>query len=74
MFLSAIAHLDSIFAIGIGSETSGIRNVLIENCKFVAKTFAVYIKSRPRRGAFIEDIVCRNLMYLAPRRFLRSTF
>lgn len=55
---------DTIFAcIGIGSETSGgIRNVLIENCKFTkAKTFAVYIKSRPGRGAFIEDIVCRNL-------------
>jgi polygalacturonase len=55
---------DSIFAcIGIGSETSGgIRNVLVENCKFTkAKTFAVYIKSRPGRGAFIEDIACRNL-------------
>ena len=55
---------DSIFAcIGIGSETSGgIRNVLIENCKFLkAKTFAVYIKSRPGRGAFIEDIVCNKL-------------
>jgi polygalacturonase len=55
---------DNIFAcIGIGSETSGgIRNVLIENCKFrKAKTFAVYIKSRPGRGAFIENIVCRNL-------------
>lgn len=55
---------DTIFAcIGIGSETSGgIRNVLIENCKFTkAKTFAVYIKSRPGRGAFIEDIVCKNL-------------
>ena len=55
---------DTIFAcIGIGSETSGgIRNVLIENCKFTkAKTFAIYIKSRPGRGAFIEDIVCKNL-------------
>ena len=55
---------DTIFAcIGIGSETSGgIRNVLIENCEFTkAKTFAVYIKSRPGRGAFIEDIVCKNL-------------
>jgi len=55
---------DTIFAcIGIGSETSGgIKNVLIENCKFTkAKTFAVYIKSRPGRGAFIEDIVCKNL-------------
>ena len=50
---------DSIFAcIGIGSETSGgIRNVLIEKCKFTAaKTHAIYIKSRPGRGAFIENI------------------
>jgi polygalacturonase len=55
---------DSIFAcIGIGSETSGgIRNVRINNCKFTgAKTFAVYIKSRPGRGAFIEDITATNL-------------
>ncbi|MBD0365400.1 MAG: right-handed parallel beta-helix repeat-containing protein [Flavisolibacter sp.] len=55
---------DSIFAcIGIGSETSGgIRNVRIENCKFTyAKTHGVYIKSRPGRGAFIEDIICNNL-------------
>jgi polygalacturonase len=55
---------DSIFAcIGIGSETSGgIRNVRIENCKFTsAKTHAIYIKSRPGRGAFIENIVCNNL-------------
>lgn len=55
---------DSIFAcIGIGSETSGgIRNVLIENCKFSnTKTYAIYIKSRPGRGAFIEDITARNL-------------
>ena len=55
---------DSIFAcIGIGSETSGgIRNVLIEHCKFThARTFALYIKSRVGRGAFIEDIVARDL-------------
>jgi polygalacturonase len=55
---------DSIFAcIGIGSETSGgIRNVRINDCKFTqAKTFAIYIKSRPGRGAFIEDISCNNL-------------
>ena len=55
---------DSIFAcIGIGSETSGgIRNVRINHCKFTAaKTFAIYIKSRPGRGAFIEDITCDNL-------------
>src|SRR5580704_9675325 len=55
---------DAIFAcIGIGSETSGgIRNVHISGCKFTAaKTYAVYIKSRPGRGAFIEDISCNNL-------------
>ncbi len=55
---------DSIFAcIGIGSETSGgIRNVRIEHCKFThARTFAIYIKSRPGRGAFIEDIVADDL-------------
>jgi len=55
---------DSIFAcIGIGSETSGgIRNVHIEHCRFTAaKTFALYIKSRPGRGAFIEDIVASDL-------------
>ena len=55
---------DSIFAcIGIGSETSGgIRNVRIEHCKFThAQTFALYIKSRPGRGAFIEDIRASDL-------------
>jgi polygalacturonase len=55
---------DSIFAcIGIGSETSGgIRNVRIEHCKFTgARTFAIYIKSRVGRGAFIEDISARDL-------------
>jgi polygalacturonase len=55
---------DSIFAcIGIGSETSGgIRNIRISNCKFtLAKTFAIYIKSRPGRGAFIEDIIASDL-------------
>jgi polygalacturonase len=55
---------DSIFAcIGIGSETSGgIRNVRIEHCKFTAaRTFAIYIKSRVGRGAFIEDITAKDL-------------
>lgn len=54
----------SVFAcIGIGSETSGgIRNVRIEHCKFLqAQTFAVYIKTRPGRGAFIEDVVADDL-------------
>jgi polygalacturonase len=54
----------SVFAcIGIGSETSGgIYGVRIEHCKFTqARTFAIYIKSRPGRGAFIEDIVATDL-------------
>ena len=49
--------------IGIGSETSGgIRNVHVEHCKCLgAGTFAIYIKSRPGRGAFIEDIFMNDL-------------
>jgi polygalacturonase len=55
---------DSIYAcIGIGSETSGgIRGVRIEHCRFThAQTHAIYIKSRPGRGAFIEDITATDL-------------
>lgn len=49
--------------IGIGSETSaGIRNVHVEHCKCLsAKTFAIYIKSRPGRGAFLENIFMNDL-------------
>ena len=55
---------DSIFAcIGIGSETSGgIRNIRIKHCNFTAaRTFAIYIKSRTGRGAFIEGISADDL-------------
>ncbi len=55
---------DTNFAcIGIGSETSGgVRGTRIEHCKFVgARSHAIYIKSRPGRGAFIEEIHCRDL-------------
>ena len=66
---------DSNFAcIGIGSETSGgIRDVRIEDCKFTqARTYAIYIKSRPGRGAFIENISASNLdVATAPGGFLR---
>ena len=49
--------------IGIGSETSGgIRNVRVEQCQCTqARTFAIYIKTRPGRGAFIEDIAIDGL-------------
>lgn len=48
--------------IGIGSETSGgIRDVVIEHCKVTSvNKFAIYIKSRVGRGAFIENIIVRN--------------
>lgn len=62
--ISDCTMADSIFAcIGIGSETSGgIRNVRIERCKFTgAKTFAIYIKSRVGRGAFIENIAVNDV-------------
>jgi polygalacturonase len=66
---------DSIFAcIGIGSETSGgIRGVRIERCKFThAGPHAIYIKSRPGRGAFIEDITADDLEVSGTRQgFLR---
>jgi polygalacturonase len=57
---------DNIFAcIGIGSETSGgIRDVRVERCKFTQtgkNTCAFYIKTRPGRGAFLENIVGNDL-------------
>lgn len=59
VLITGCTFADSNFAcIGIGSETSGgIRNVRIEHCKCThARSFAVYIKSRIGRGAFIENI------------------
>lgn len=49
--------------IGIGSETSsGIRDVRVEHCKCLgAGTFAIYIKSRPGRGAFLENLAFTDL-------------
>jgi polygalacturonase len=75
VLISHCTFADSIFAcIGIGSEMSGgIRDVRIENCKFTrARTFAIYIKSRVGRGAFIENISATNLdVTTAPGGFLR---
>jgi len=49
--------------IGIGSETSaGVKNVRIEHCKFIsARSFAIFIKTRTGRGAYIEDIGATDL-------------
>lgn len=57
--ISNCTFADSYFAcIGIGSETSaGIRNVHVVHCKCTgARTHAIYIKSRPGRGAYVENI------------------
>lgn len=62
--ISNCTFKDKVWAcIGIGSETSGgIRGVHVEHCKCLgAGTFAIYIKSRPGRGAFIEDIYMNDL-------------
>lgn len=64
VLITGCTFADSNFAcIGIGSETSGgVRNARVENCNFVgARSHAIYIKSRPGRGAFIENIHCANL-------------
>jgi polygalacturonase len=75
VLISNCTLADSIFAcIGIGSETSGgIRDVRIEHCRFTrANSYAVYIKSRPGRGAFIENISASDLdVATAPGGFLR---
>ena len=49
--------------IGIGSESSGgIRDVRIEHCKLLSSAkFAIHIKSREGRGAFIDDITVKDL-------------
>jgi polygalacturonase len=65
---------DSGFAcIAFGTESSGgIRGVRIEDCQFThARSYAFYIKSRPGRGSFIEDISGRDLdVATAPGGFL----
>jgi polygalacturonase len=75
VLISGCTLADSIFAcIGIGSETSGgIRDVRIEHCRFTrANSYAIYIKSRPGRGAFIENISASDLdVATAPGGFLR---
>lgn len=60
--------------IGIGSETSaGIRDVAIDHCKCLgARSHAIYIKSRPGRGAYVENITVNDLDVSGTRQgFLR---
>ena len=63
MRIANCTFTDRNFAcIGIGSETSaGIRNVVVEHCKCLgARSHAIYIKSRPGRGAFVENIAVND--------------
>lgn len=62
--ISNCTFTDRTFAcVGIGSETSaGIRNVIVEHCKCLgARSHAIYIKSRPGRGAFVENVSVNDL-------------
>jgi len=73
--ISNCSFKDQAFAcIGIGSETSGgVRDVHVDHCKCLgAGSFAIYIKSRPGRGAFIENIYMNDLEVSGARNgFLR---
>ncbi|HEU4959430.1 MAG TPA: glycosyl hydrolase family 28 protein [Sphingomonas sp.] len=63
--------------VAIGSETSGgVRGVRVERCRMLgAGTHAVYIKSRPGRGAFIEDVTMTDLDIAGTAQgFLRLNF
>lgn len=76
--ISDCTFRDHVWAcIAIGSETSGgVRGVRVERCKiFGAGTHAIYIKSRPGRGAFIEDIAMNDLEVAGTKNgFLRFNF
>lgn len=68
--ISNCTFADRVFAcIGIGTEMSGgIRDARVEHCKFLrAGTYAIYIKSRPGRGAFIENLAMSDLTVAGTR-------
>jgi len=47
----------------IGSEMSGgVRNIVISNCVFEGTDRGIRIKSRRRRGGFVEDIRVNNII------------
>ena len=48
--------------VGIGSEMSaGIRNVLVQDCRFDGTDRGLHIKSCPGRGGFVENVRIENL-------------
>ena len=56
-----IRRAKSLF--GIGSEISGgVRNVRMENCRGGDVNRVFFLKTNHRRGGFLEDIVCENVI------------
>ncbi len=48
--------------ITIGSEmSSGVRNIYIENCKFLKNFIGIWIKTAPERGGYVRDIEFHNI-------------
>jgi polygalacturonase len=48
--------------ISFGSEMSGgVRNIFVEDCTMERVGYAIYAKSNPDRGGFVENVRVRNL-------------
>ena len=46
----------------IGSEmSSGVRNVLVEDCNFGQSLIGLWIKSAPARGGYVRDVEFRRI-------------
>jgi polygalacturonase len=53
--------------IALGSELSGgIRHVMIEHCKFNKVAEAIYLKSRPGRAGYVQDVRASDLQVNGP--------
>ena len=65
--------LGSDFAgLALGTEMSGgIRNIRASDCTFTRGSNAIFIKSRPDRGGFMEDIEGHDLTVAGTKSFLR---
>lgn len=48
--------------ITIGSEMSGgVRNIYVEDCKFLNNLIGIWIKTAPERGGYVRDIEYHNI-------------
>ena len=60
--ISHCSFIKGYCSIAFGSELSGgIRNVRVEHCTFHVGRGALYLKSRPGRAGYIEDITADDL-------------